>query len=56
MFDVQSQSGTRSLRTHENKHLLQAEHLTEPPALRKGTKKNKSLFPPCAFQMASPPS
>lgn len=55
MFDVQSQSGTQSLRTHENKHLLQAEHLAEPPALRKGTK-NKSFFPPCAFQMASPRS
>lgn len=48
MFDVQSQSGTRSLRTHENKHLLQAEHLAEPPALRKGTK-NKSFFPPLCF-------
>lgn len=55
MFDVQSQSGTQSLRTHENKHLLQAERLAEPTALRKGTK-NKSFFPPCAFQMASPHS
>lgn len=55
VFDVQKQSGTQSICTHGNKHLLQTEHLAEPPALREGSEPFLTDFPH-AFQTASRPS
>lgn len=55
MFDVQKQSGTQSVCSHRNKHLLQTEHLAEPPVLQEGSEPFLTDFPH-AFQMVSRPS
>lgn len=47
MFDVQKQSGTQSVCSHRNKHLLQTEHLAEPPVLQEGSEPFLTDFPPC---------
>lgn len=55
VFDVQKQSGTQSVCTPGNKHLLQTEHLAEPPELQEGSEPFLTNFPH-AFQMVSRPS